>query len=125
AQSVKFGSADLYAFHLDSFAIAVGVHALMSMLVGLLYGAMLPMFPRRPILLGGVIVPVLLSGLLHPTMHLFNPLLASHIDGFCFAAWQSASGVVAGVVVFRHSPMPTLENVSFALRAGIEGDLRP
>ena len=45
AQSVKLGSADLNAFHLDSFAIAVGVHASVSTLVGLLYGAMLPMVP--------------------------------------------------------------------------------
>src|SRR5262245_47527970 len=67
AQSVKLGAADLNAFHLDSFAIALGVHALVSTLVGLLYGAMLPMFPRRPIVLGGLVVPVLWSGLLHPT----------------------------------------------------------
>jgi hypothetical protein len=120
AQSVRLGPAELYAFHLDSFAIAVGVHALVSTLVGLLYGAMLPMFPRRPILLGGLVVPVLWSGMLHPTLNLLNPLLASHIDWFWFIASQVAFGVVAGRVVVRHSAVPTLENVSFALRAGIE-----
>ena len=120
AQSVKLGPAELNAFHLDSFAIAVGVHALVSTLVGLLYGAMLPMFPRRPIVLGGLIVPVLWSGLLHPTLNLLNPLLASRIDWFWFIASQMAFGIVAGAVVVRQSPMPTLENVSFALRAGIE-----
>jgi hypothetical protein len=120
AQSVKLGSADLTAFHPDSFAIALGVHLLISTLVGLLYGAMLPMFPRRPIVLGGVIVPVLWSGLLHPTLSLFNPLLASHIDWSWFVASQVAFGIVAGAVVVRQSPMPTLENVSFVLRAGIE-----
>jgi len=40
AQSVKLGPAELNAFHADSFAIAVGVHASVSTLVGLLYGAM-------------------------------------------------------------------------------------
>lgn len=120
AQSVKLGPAELNAFHLDSFAIAVGVHALVSTLVGLLYGAMLPMFPRRPIVLGGLIVPVLWSGMLHPTLDLLNPLLASRIDWFWFIASQIAFGVVAGTVVVRQSSMPTLENVSFALRAGIE-----
>ena len=117
---MKLGPAELNAFHLDSFAIAVGVHALVSTLVGLLYGAMLPMFPRRPIVLGGLVVPVLWSGLLHPTLNLLNPLLASRIDWFWFIASQVAFGVVAGAVVVRQSPMPTLENVSFALRAGIE-----
>jgi hypothetical protein len=120
AQSVTLGTADLTAFHLDSFVIAVGVHATVSTLVGLLYGAMLPMFPRRPILLGGLVVPVLWSGLLHPTLNLVNPLLASHIDWRWFIASQVAFGVVAGTVVVRRSPLPTLENVSFALRAGIE-----
>jgi len=120
AQSMKLGPAELNAFHLDSFAIAVGVHAVVSTLVGLLYGAMLPMFPRRPIVLGGLVVPVLWSGLLHPTLNLLNPLLASHIDWFWFVASQVAFGVVAGTVVVRQSPMVTLENVSFALRAGIE-----
>ena len=120
AQSVKFGSADLNAFHLDSFAIAVGVHASVSTLVGLLYGAMLPMVPRRPMVLGGLIVPLLWSGLMHSTMSLLNPLLASRIDWLWFVASQVAFGIVAGAVVVRRSPMPTLENVSFALRAGIE-----
>jgi hypothetical protein len=120
AQSVKLGPADLNAFHLDSFAIAVGAHVLISTLVGLLYGAMLPMVPRRPIVLGGVIVPVLWSGMLHPTMSLFNPLLASRIDWLWFVASQVAFGIVAGAVVVRQLPIRTLENVSFALRAGIE-----
>jgi|SRR6267142_394505 len=120
AQSVKLTSAELNAFHLDSFAIALGIHAVVSTLVGLLYGVMLPMFPRRPIVLGGLIVPVLWSGMLHPLLNLLNPLLASRIDWFWFVASQVAFGVVAGAVVVRQSPMPTLENVSFALRAGVE-----
>jgi hypothetical protein len=120
AQSARLGAADLNAFHLDSFAIAVGIHGLVSTLVGLLYGAMLPMFPRRPMILGGLVVPVLWSGLLHPTLNLLNPLLASRIDWLWFIASQVAFGVVAGMVVVRHTPMPTLENVSFAVRAGIE-----
>jgi len=120
AQSVKLGPAELNAFHLDSFAIAVVVHASVSTLVGLLYGAMLPMLPRRPIVLGGLIVPVLWSGMLHPILNLLNPLLASRIDWFWFIASQMAFGLVAGAVVVRQSPIPTLENVSFALRAGIE-----
>ena len=120
AQSVKFESADLNAFHTDSFAIAVGVHACVSTLVGLLYGAMLPMIPRRPMVLGGLIVPVLWSGLMHSTMSLLNPLLATRIDWLWFVASQMAFGIVAGAVVVNRSPMPTQENISFALRAGIE-----
>jgi hypothetical protein len=120
AQSLALGPAELNAFHLDSFAIAVGVHALVATLVGVLYGAMLPMFSRRPILLGGLIAPVLWSGLLHPLMGLLDPLLASRIDWVWFVASQVAFGVVAGWVVLRQSSRPTVENAAFALRAGIE-----
>jgi len=120
AQSLKLGTAQLNSFHADSFAIAVVLHALVSTLVGLLYGAMLPMFARRPIVLGGLIAPVLWSGLLYTMLGLLNPLLASHIDWVWFMASQIAFGVVAGVVVVRQERMPTRENVSFAVRAGIE-----
>src|SRR6185436_13117103 len=120
AQSVKLTPAELNAFHVDSFAIAVGLHAVVSTLVGLLYGAMLPMFPRRPIVLGGLVVPVLWSGLLHPTLNLLNPLLASRIDWFWFMASQVAFGVVAGIVVVRQERVSTRENLPFIMRAGIE-----
>ncbi|MBV8049902.1 MAG: hypothetical protein JOZ80_01860 [Acidobacteriaceae bacterium] len=120
AESLKLGPTQLYSFHADSFAIALGLHAVVSTLVGLLYGAMLPMFPRRPIVLGGLIAPVLWSGLLYTILGLLNPLLASHIDWPWFTASQAAFGIVAGFVVIRHSPMPTRENLSFVIRAGIE-----
>jgi hypothetical protein len=120
AESLKLGSAQVYSFHADSFAIALVLHVIVSTLVGLLYGAMLPMFARRPILLGGLIAPVLWSGLLYTILGLLNPLLTSQIDWPWFIASQVAFGVVAGLVVVRQSPMPTRENLSFAVRAGIE-----
>src|SRR6266446_4366400 len=119
-ESLRLGPAQLYSFHADAFTIAFVLHGLVSIFVGLLYGAMLPMFPRRPIVLGGLIAPVLWSGLLYTILGLLNPLLASHIDWFWFVASQVAFGIVAGLVVMRQASIPTRENVSFALRAGIE-----
>jgi MFS family permease len=119
-QSLKLGPAQLNSFHSDSLAIALVLHAIGSIFVGLLYGAMLPMFPRRPIVLGGLIAPVLWSGLLYSIMQLLNPLLASHINWFWFIASQIAFGVVAGVVVVRQHRVSTRENLPFVLRAGIE-----
>src|SRR6266404_7887980 len=120
AESLKLGPAQLNSFHGDTFAVALVLHGIGSVLVGLLYGAMLPMFARRPIVLGGLIAPVLWSGLLYSILGLLNPLLASHIDWYWFMASQVAFGVVAGLVVARQSRMLTRENMSFALRAGIE-----
>jgi hypothetical protein len=108
------------SFHAGIFFLAVVLHLVTSLLVGLLYGAMLPMFARHPILLGGLIAPVLWSGLLYSIMDLVNPVLGSHIDWIWFMASQFAFGVVAGLVVLRQSRVPTRENLPFALRAGIE-----
>jgi len=105
---------------LDSFLIALGLHALVSTLVGVLYGAMLPMFARRPIVLGGLIAPVLWSGLIYTMLGLLNPLLESHINWYWFVASQVGFGLVAGLVVVRQSRMLTRENLPFAMRAGVE-----
>jgi hypothetical protein len=120
AESLKLGPAQLNSFHAESFAIALALHGIGSILVGLLYGAMLPMFARRPIVLGGLIAPVLWSGLLYSTMQLLNPLLASRISWIWFMASQMAFGVVAGVVVVRQERVSTRENLPFIVRAGIE-----
>jgi hypothetical protein len=119
-ESLRLEPAQLYSFHADAFAIAFVLHGVVSIFVGILYGAMLPMFPRRPIVLGGLIAPVLWSGLLYTILGLLNPLLASHIDWLWFIASQVAFGIVAGLVVVRQASFPTRENVSFVLRAGIE-----
>jgi hypothetical protein len=110
----------LTSFHAGLFLIAAVLHLVTSMLVGLLYGAMLPMFARRPILLGGLIAPVLWSGLLYSIMGILNPVLGSHIDWAWFIASQVAFGIVAGLVVIRQNRVTTRENLPFALRAGIE-----
>jgi hypothetical protein len=120
AQSLKLGVLQLTVFHADSFAIALLLHALISTSVGLLYGAMLPMFAHRPILLGGLIGPALWSGLLYSILSLLNPMLESHIDWLWFIASQVAFGIVAGLVVVRQPRVPTRENVAFAIRAGVE-----
>src|SRR5215469_6555150 len=120
SEFLRFRSASLHAFHLSSFLIAVLIHLLTSLLVGLLYGAMLPMFPRRPILLGGIIAPILWTGLLYSILELINPLLNKNIDWLWFIASQFAFGIVAGLVVMRQERVPTEQFVPFSVRAGIE-----
>jgi hypothetical protein len=113
-------AAQFNSFHPIIFFIALILHIVTSILVGLLYGAMLPMFARHPIVLGGLIAPVLWSGLLYSIMNILNPVLGSHIDWVWFMASQFAFGIVAGLVVMRQSRVPTRENLPFVLRAGIE-----
>jgi hypothetical protein len=120
AQSLQFGTTSLIAFHLNSLSLAVVIHLITSLLVGMLYGAMLPMFPRRPILLGGVIAPILWTGLLHSILGLINPLLSERIAWPWFIASQFAFGIVAGLVVMRQERVRTRQFVPFLMRAGIE-----
>jgi len=127
AKSLEVDPTYLNSFHWSSFGLAVVLHGVGSTLVGLLYGAMLPMFARRPIILGGLVAPVLWSAFLYTILDLLNPLLEKRIDWLWFTASQIAFGIVAGLVVMRHSPRTTQENVPLALRVGIEapGTVRP
>jgi hypothetical protein len=120
SQSLQSATRSLSAFHFDSFAIAFFIHLFTSLLVGLLYGAMLPMVPRRPILLGGIIAPILWTGLLHSILGLVNPLLNERIDWLWFIASQFAFGIVAGLVVARQQRVLTRQFVPFLMRAGFE-----
>lgn len=113
-------TAEIAAFHLRAFLIAVPIHLITSLLVGLLYGAMLPMLPRRPVLLGGFIAPILWSGLIHSILGIVNPVLNQRIDWVWFVASQFAFGIVAGVVVSWQGRIRTLQHLPLAVRSGME-----
>jgi hypothetical protein len=110
----------LSAFHLRLLLIAVPIHAITSLLVGLLYGAVLPVMPRRPILLGGLIAPLFWTGLLYATLNIVNPVLYRRIDWPWFVLSQVGFGLVAGVVVSRQERIRTWQAVPLAVRLGIE-----
>jgi hypothetical protein len=98
-------------------------------LIGLLYGAMLPMLPRHPVVLGGILAPVLWTGILHSFMGVINPSLADHISWGWFLTSQVVYGVTAGIVVARQEKILTTQSLPFIERLGIESpglmDSRP
>lgn len=110
----------LRAFNATGLVLATVVHVAGSALVGLLYGVALPIFPRRPILLGGILAPLFWSGILYAEMGIINPLLQQRIDWKWFIASQFAFGLVAGFVVSKHERIATMQHLPFAVRAGIE-----
>jgi len=117
-------TAQIAAFNLRAFLIAVPIHLIVSLLVGLLYGATLPMLPRRPILLGGFIAPILWSGVIHSVLGIVNPVLNRRIDWFWFVLSQVGFGIVAGVVVSRQMRIRTFQRLPLAVRAGMEESRR-
>jgi hypothetical protein len=113
-------TADIAAFHWQGLLVAIVIHTLTCLLVGLLYGAMLPMLPRRPILLGGILAPVLWTGILHSFMGIINPALDQRIQWGWFLVSQVTYGLTAGFVVARQERIPTSQSMPFAARMGIE-----
>ncbi len=122
-------TAEIAAFHWQGLLVAIVIHSVTCLLVGLLYGAMLPMLPRHPVLLGGILAPVLWTGILHSFMGIINPALADRIAWGWFLVSQVTYGVVAGIVVARQERVPTGQSLPFAARLGIEApgmmDSRP
>ncbi len=119
AQALQLPMEYLRSFHLVLLVVATLLHLAASVLVGLLYGVVLPMLSRRPILLGGVVAPVIWSGLLYTSLGVINPLLNQRIDWKWFVASQVGYGIVAGLVVIRQGRVPTYQFLPFPVRAGI------
>jgi len=78
------------------------------------------MFPRRPLVLGGILTPLFWSGILYAEMGIINPVLQQRIDWKWFIASQFAFGLVAGFVVSKHERITTMQHLPFAVRAGFE-----
>ena len=112
--------AEITHFRLSALITAIIIHAVGSLLIGLLYGAMLPMLPRHPILLGGIIAPVLWTGVLHSALPLINPFLADRIDWWWFVVSQVTFGLVAGWVVSKQIDIRTEQFMPFSVRMGLE-----
>ena len=114
----------LAEFHLHGLLAAIAIHGVTSVLVGLLYGAMLPMFPRKPILTAGFIAPFLWTGLLYNILGIVSPILNQRIDWLWFIVSQVVFGLVAGYVVNLHVKVrtPQFQALPFAVRAGLATD---
>jgi flagellar biosynthesis protein FliR len=118
-------TAFLSAFHLEGLLVAALVHILASILVGLLYGAILPMFPWEPVATAGFLAPIFWSGLLYAGLAAVNPIMNLRIDWLWFIASQIAFGLVAGFVVNLHVRVrtPQFQAMPFAERAGLISSL--
>jgi hypothetical protein len=118
-------NAFLSEFHLRGLLAALVIHGLTSLLVGLLYGAMLPMFPKYPIVTAGIMVPLIFTGILHSAIGIVSPILNQRIEWFWFVASQVAFGLVCGFVVNLQAKVrtPQFRALPFSVRAGLHGDL--
>jgi hypothetical protein len=117
--------AELRAFILPAFLIGTLVHGLISALVGLLYAVILPMLPRRHMLWGGLIAPLLWTSLLWAVLGIVDPTLNARIDWPWFLVSQIGFGLTVGIVVARAQPLATMQTWSLAQRAHVERSTPP
>ena len=120
AALTRADTAELVRFSARGLILASVAHLSLSILVGILYAAILPIFSRRPHLTAWVVIPILMSGITWALLRVVNPLLDQRIEWIWFIASQVAFGVLAGWVVSRTEPIATAQTLPLAMRAGLE-----
>ena len=114
------GAETLSQWSTSGFIWGIIIHLGMSVMVGLLYGVLLPMIPRGRALFAVIFVPAVWSGLSWATLKVINPELNNEINWIWFIASQIAFGAVCWFVVSRSERIDTMQNWSMIERAGIE-----
>lgn len=113
-------AAQLRAFDATALGAATLMHGGLSLLVGLVYAALLPTLPGRTLLWGGIVAPLAWTGVAWVSLGVVAPALGHHIRWGWFIASQVAFGLAAGWVIQRVQPVAILQRLPLAAKAGIE-----
>jgi hypothetical protein len=94
---------ELEQLHASLLLVGLVIHVVMSVVLGLLYGVLLPTLPSvpRPIAWGGLLAPLLWSGISYAAMGVVNPVLQRGVSWPWFLASQFVFGIVAAAVIMR------------------------
>lgn len=118
----RMTTAELEQFSLRLLLVAVIIHAVNSVVLGVCYGVLLPTLPRipRPLAWGGLLIPILWTALSFGMMGIVNPLLRKGVDWPWFIASQFLFGIVAAMAFMgaKH-----LKPIPAGLLAGTVGGL--
>jgi len=111
---------ELRHFSAAGLGLGILIHLATSIMVGVLYAVMLPMFPTGAWLWAGIVSPLMWSGLIASTLELVNPALNARIDWRWFVASQLAFGMIGGYVIARTQSIETMQSWTLAMRTGLE-----
>lgn len=116
----------LRQFHpLWFFAAAVG-HVCISILVGIVYAVILPMFPKYAPFWAGILMPIFWSGLVATILNVVNPVMNERISWPWFVVAQLGFGLVGGYVIAHSTSIKTMQNWDLAERAFVQAPgMRP
>jgi hypothetical protein len=96
--------AELEKFH-PSFLVAAGfIHVITCLVVGLVYGVLLPTLPEipAPMAWGGLLMPLLWTAVTFLAMRVVNPVLATGVNWPWFIVSQFVFGVTAAAPIARY-----------------------
>ncbi len=113
---------ELQEFHLTLFVAALVIHAAMSLVIGLVYGVLMPMLPElpKPLAWGGLLMPLLWTAVTFSLMRLVNPTLDQGVHWPSFILCQFIYGVVTALVfMWAPSPDPRLRGVLGGIAGGL------
>jgi hypothetical protein len=93
--------AELEQFHGSLLLAGIAIHVAMSVVIGLIYGVVLPTLPAvpRPIAWGGLLMPIVWTGVSYVGMRVVNPQLPQKVEWPWFILSQFVFGITMPAVV--------------------------
>ena len=109
---------ELERFNLPLLAAALVVHVAMSVVIGLIFGVLLPTLPAVPraIAWGGLLMPIVWTGASYLAMIVVNPALPGRVSWPWFLLSQLVFGITMPAVVLGAKRLPRVV-------AGVAGGL--
>jgi uncharacterized membrane protein YagU involved in acid resistance len=100
----------LEEFNAVLLTVAVIIHAAMSVVLGLIYGVLMPTLPDipKPLTWGALLAPMLWTAVSFVLMGAVNPVLKQGVDWPWFIASQFVFGVILATFVMRRHDAPPL-----------------
>lgn len=99
-----FSVPELEQFRPWLFVLGLFIHVVMSTVIGLAFGVLLPLIPTRwwwQLVFGGLVLPCVWTGFSGGLMGIANPALREHVDWYWFAVSQFVFAIAATLVVLR------------------------
>jgi uncharacterized membrane protein YagU involved in acid resistance len=99
----------LELFQWGALILAILIHTTFSIAFGLFFGVVsptLPPLPGGPVIAGGVLMPLLWTGLCYGFMGIIDPLLEQHVSWLWFITSQVVYGLVMSMVVINSEKVP-------------------
>jgi hypothetical protein len=106
----RMSDQDLMEFHTSLLLVALVIHVAMSVVIGLVYGVLMPTLPEvpRPIAWGGLLMPILWTGASYVAMRVVNPELPGKVQWAWFLVSQFVFGITMPAVVLGAIRLPRI-----------------